>query len=60
MHRRLMAARAPKNRRRRIAPLCGFSPPHFVGPGNATHFLFRAAKTSYTAGTLCAMGAKMV
>jgi hypothetical protein len=35
-------------------------PPQFVGPGNATHFLIRAAKPSYTAGTLCAMWAKMV
>jgi hypothetical protein len=31
------------------------APAHFVGPGNATHFLIRAAKTSQTAGTLCAM-----
>jgi hypothetical protein len=30
-------------------------PPHFVGPGNAAHFLVRAAKPSYTAGTLCAI-----
>jgi hypothetical protein len=30
-------------------------PPQFVGPGNATHFLIRAAKPSYTAGTLCAI-----
>jgi hypothetical protein len=34
--------------------------PQFVGPGNAAHFLIRAAKPSHTAGTLCAMGAKMV
>jgi hypothetical protein len=27
--------------------------PHFFGPGNTTHFLIRAAKTSQTAGTLC-------
>jgi hypothetical protein len=25
-------------------------PPQFVGPKNATHFSFRAAKPSYTAG----------
>jgi hypothetical protein len=28
------------------------APAQFVGPGNATHFLIRSAKTSYTAGTL--------
>jgi hypothetical protein len=27
-------------------------PPHFVGPAFATQTLIRAAKTSYTAGTL--------
>jgi hypothetical protein len=26
--------------------------PQFVGPGNAAHFLIRAAKPSHTAGTL--------
>jgi hypothetical protein len=30
-------------------------PAQFVGPGNAMHFLIRAAKPSHTAGTLCAM-----
>jgi hypothetical protein len=29
-----------------LRPLCGFSPPHFVGSANATHLLIRAAKTS--------------
>jgi hypothetical protein len=29
--------------------------PQFVGPGNAPYFLIRAAKPSYTAGTLCAI-----
>jgi hypothetical protein len=32
--------------------------PHFVRPANATHLLIRAAKTSHTAGTLCAMPPK--
>jgi hypothetical protein len=27
--------------------------PQFVGPGNAAHFLIRAAKPSHTTGTLC-------
>jgi hypothetical protein len=31
------------------------APAQFVGPGNATHFLIRAAKPSHTAGTLCAI-----
>jgi hypothetical protein len=30
----------------------------FVGPGNATHFLIRAAKPSRTARTLCEIAAK--
>jgi hypothetical protein len=30
-------------------------PPHFASPGLATQALIRAGKTSYTAGTLCAM-----
>jgi hypothetical protein len=34
-------------------------PPHFVGPAFATQTLIRAAKTSYTAGTLCDIGAKI-
>jgi hypothetical protein len=42
-----------------LRPLCGFSPPQFVGPGNATHFLIRAAKPSYTAGTLCVIAPKI-
>jgi hypothetical protein len=31
---------------------------HFASPGLATQALIRAGKTSYTAGTLCAMGRK--
>jgi RimJ/RimL family protein N-acetyltransferase len=31
--------------------------PNFVRPGNAAHFLIRAAKTSHTTGTLCAIWA---
>jgi hypothetical protein len=31
------------------------APPQFVGPGNAAHFLIGRKKTSYTAGTLCAI-----
>jgi hypothetical protein len=31
----------------------GKPPPHFGGPAFATQTLIRAAKTSYTAGTLC-------
>jgi hypothetical protein len=34
--------------------------PQFVGPGNAAHFLNRAAKPSHTAGTLCAMALKLI
>ncbi|MDR0572794.1 MAG: hypothetical protein LBG96_01975, partial [Tannerella sp.] len=34
------------------------APAQFVGPGNAAHFLIRAAKPSHTAGTLCAIWAK--
>jgi hypothetical protein len=30
----------------------------FVGPGNAAHFLIRAAKPSHTAGTLYAIAPK--
>jgi hypothetical protein len=30
-------------------------PAQFVGPGNAAHFLIRAAKPLHTAGTLCAI-----
>jgi hypothetical protein len=33
----------------------GKSPPHFVGPAFAAQTLIRAAKTSYTVGTLCAI-----
>jgi hypothetical protein len=35
------------------------APAQFVGPGNAAHFLIWAAKPSHTAGTLCAMGARV-
>jgi hypothetical protein len=31
------------------------TPAHFASPGLATQALIRAGKTSYTAGTLCAM-----
>jgi hypothetical protein len=41
-----------------LRPLCGFSPPHFCGCWNAPHSFIATAKTSYTAGTLCEMGAK--
>jgi hypothetical protein len=33
--------------------------PYFASPGLATQALIRAGKTSPTAGTLCAMGAKI-
>jgi hypothetical protein len=33
---------------------------HFASPGLATQALIRAGKTSYTAGTLCAMPAKIL
>jgi hypothetical protein len=39
-----------------LRPLCDFSPPHFLCAGIASQFLYRAQKTSYTAGTLCDMG----
>jgi len=32
--------------------LCVFSPPHFLCAGIASQFLYRAQKTSHTAGTL--------
>jgi hypothetical protein len=38
----------------------GKPPPQFVGPKNATHFSIRAAKPSYTAGTLCAIASELV
>jgi hypothetical protein len=38
--------------------LCGFSPPHF-GPPQTYGLLYGRAKTSYTAETLCAIGAKI-
>jgi hypothetical protein len=40
------------------APLWGFSPPHF-GPPQCYALLYGRAKTSYTAGTLCEIGAKI-
>jgi hypothetical protein len=38
-----------------LRPLYGFSPPHFCKPWNATRSFIGLAKTSYTAGTLCAI-----
>jgi hypothetical protein len=35
------------------------APAQFVGPGNAAHFLIRAAKPSHTAGTLCEIAQKL-
>jgi hypothetical protein len=35
-----------------LRPLCDFSPPHF-GPPQCYALLYRRAKTSYTAETLC-------
>jgi len=60
MLRRLTAARATKKRSRGFAPLCVFSPPHFLCAGIATQFLYRAQKTSYTAGTLSEMAADLL
>jgi hypothetical protein len=41
-----------------LRPLCGFSPPHFVPP-QTYGLLYGRAKTSYTAGTLCAIAPKI-
>jgi hypothetical protein len=39
-----------------LRPLCGFSPPHFGPPiKQCVALLYRRAKMSYTAGTLCAI-----
>jgi hypothetical protein len=35
--------------------LCGFSPPHFCGCWKPAVSFIATAKTSYTAGTLCAI-----
>jgi len=43
-----LAARVPQNRSRRLAPLCGFAPPHFAVAGLATQALIRNRKTSVT------------
>jgi hypothetical protein len=43
-----------------LRPWCVFSPPHFCGCWNATRSFIATAKTSYTAGTLCAIWAKIV
>jgi hypothetical protein len=40
--------------------LYGFSPPHFCKPWKAAVSLIGLAKPSYTAGTLCEMGAKIL
>jgi hypothetical protein len=55
----LVAAWPTKNRSRGYAPLCGFSPPHFCGCWKPTVSFIATAKTSYTTGTLYAMGAKI-
>jgi hypothetical protein len=36
------------------------APAYFASPGLATQALIRTVKTSYTAGTLCEMGAKII
>jgi len=36
-----------------LRPLCIFAPPHFLCAGIASQFLYRAQKTTHTAGTLC-------
>ena len=41
-----------------LRPLSVFSPPHFLCAGIASQFLYRAKKTSHTAGTLYAMPPK--
>jgi hypothetical protein len=38
-----------------LRPLCVFSPAHFCKPWNASRSFIGLAKTSYTAGTLCAI-----
>ena len=43
-----------------LRPLCVFSPPHFLCAGIAPQFLYRAQKTSHTAGTLCEIRAFIV
>jgi hypothetical protein len=42
-----------------LRPLCGFSPAHFFVCWKPTVSFIGLAKTSYTAGTLCEMGAKI-
>jgi hypothetical protein len=58
--RRLAAARATKKPSRGSAPLWVFSPPHFLCAGIASQFLYRAQKTSHTAGTLGEIVPKLV
>jgi len=43
-----------------LRPLCVFSTPHFLCAGITSQFLYRAQKTSHTAGTLCAILPKLV
>jgi hypothetical protein len=43
-----------------LRPLCVFSPPHFCGCGKPTVSFIATAKTSYTAGTLYEMAAKIL
>jgi hypothetical protein len=42
-----------------LRPLWCFVPAHFARPGLASQALIRAGKTSYTAGTLCAIPPKI-
>jgi hypothetical protein len=43
-----------------LRPLWYFAPPHFCGCWNATRSLIATAKTSYTAGTFCAIVPKIL
>jgi hypothetical protein len=51
---------ASENTQSGFRPLCVFSPAHFAVAGLATQALIRNRKTSYTAGTLYDIGARMV
>jgi hypothetical protein len=43
-----------------LRPLCAFSSPHFLCAGIASQFLYRAQKTSHTAGALSAISFGLV
>jgi hypothetical protein len=43
-----------------LRPLCVFVPPHFCKPWKPTVSFIGLAKTSYTAGTLCAIFLKLI